>query len=252
MRHSLAAPAALALAAGCTLANPAFDPVIADIQDDGETDESDTIEPDEDDSSEDESTEDSSDESTGSAESETTEGETDTEGETGIDTGTGEEGMETETQGDPLCEPSEPLDTYFNFSHASLANLETGSAPGFNQLPEGCYTLLVCSVALLDCEPEDIGHYLLKKVSGTDTVSAGESPGVAAPIYLRIVEGPQPCGEPLYIGPEQSIGVAYFEFGFETLPVRLPCYDEPGLDVFLASDGSTFWDEALEDPAALW
>jgi hypothetical protein len=57
----------------------------------------------------------------------------------------------------------------------------------------------------------------------------------------------------LSVDPSQSLGIEFWNGqALEILPVRLPCLTEYNVPIYIAYDGSTFWDSGFGDPASLW
>ncbi|HVI03133.1 MAG TPA: hypothetical protein VM869_30765, partial [Enhygromyxa sp.] len=156
--------------------------------------------------------------------------------------------------GDPieeLCLMPLPLEDFFPFKTQSLAEIHTSSAPNFHLAPENCHLLMFCPAAQNLCDPR---HSYMAKVYSNGMAYVGESYAEPQALQLRFFPGGGLCeGASLDLDPSQSVSLQIWNGqGFELLPIRLPCLKDYDVPLYVAEDGSTFWDIELTAPAALW
>ena len=169
------------------------------------------------------------------------------------DTGDGDGDPNTgDGDGDPieeLCDPGEWVEDKFHFLTSSLGQVDMGPAPGFADAPYQCHLFVICPADQDECHDES--PYILKGHSNGDVFAGNGGNIEPGPIQLVFWPGPMPCGEPLELDPSQYLAIDYWDGMWKVLKIRLPCYDEYGLPLYVATDGSTFWDLDFAEPAAL-
>jgi hypothetical protein len=233
----LALAVALASSA-CVRDNPAFDP------DDGFGDDSDEDLGDGD-----------GDPTTGDGDGDPTTGDGDTDpttgdgdGDTDPTTGDGD----GDTDPDPnACLVTEPADDYFPFQVESLGGLLTAGAPSFASAPEDCLLVMVCAAAQATCNPDTP---YVAKVYSNGAEHVGQSLPQPGGLQLRFHLGGGECqGAGLQLTQSDSFGLVFWNGqAFQELKARMPCLDEFDVPLYVASNGSTFWDPGLSQAAALW
>jgi hypothetical protein len=187
---------------------------------------------------------------TGDGDSGDGDGDTDT-GDGDGDTGDGD-GDTGDGDGDPACNPEPDGQEHLPFLIASLGWIETSTAPNFAFALENCHLMVVCAAEALECDGE--APYLAKVYSSGNVFAGAGLPEDSA-LQIRFQSGGGECGanDALELDPSQSIGLSYWNGQAEALlEVRMPCLEEYDVPVYVDTFGSTFWDPALSDPAALW
>jgi hypothetical protein len=197
---------------------------------------------------------------TGDGDGDTGDGDGDTgdgDGDTGDgdgDTGDGD-GDTGDGDGDgdvDLCVvPLPPNGDVFPFQTHSLAEIQTTDAPNFHLAPENCHLLMFCRATQDFCDPMNL---YMAKVYSNGMAYVGESYMAAQALQLRFHPGGGLCdGSTLNLDPSQSVALQVWNGqAFEWLPIRLPCLKDYNIPLYIAEDGSTYWDIELTDPAALW
>jgi hypothetical protein len=156
--------------------------------------------------------------------------------------------------GDPiedLCLTPLPLEDYFPFQTASLAEIQTNNAPNFDLAPANCHLMMICNATQDFCDPM---HLYMAKVYSNGLAYVGESYADPVALQIRFHPGGGQCGgASLDLDPSQSISLQVWNGqNFEQLQIRLPCLTDYNVPLYVAEDGSTFWDIELTSPAALW
>jgi hypothetical protein len=156
--------------------------------------------------------------------------------------------------GDPieeLCLMPLPMEDFFPFQIESLSVIQTNNAPNFDLAPEDCHLMMVCPATQDFCDPMNL---YMAKVYSNGATYIGESYGDPQALQIRFHAGGGQCGvASLDLDPTQSISLQFWNGqGFELLPIRLPCLSDYNVPIYVAQDGSTFWDIELTSPAALW
>ena len=138
------------------------------------------------------------------------------------------------------------------FVTASFASLDTNPAPGFESAPQNCHLVMVCSANQDACNPETA--YMIKRYSSGETF-VGNGFMAPQPIQIRFHPGGGECGDAaLELDPRQRLELGHWDQlqMIIQLKVRLPCLSEYDVPIYVAADGSSFWDPDLTEPAALW
>jgi hypothetical protein len=111
--------------------------------------------------------------------------------------------------------------------------------------------MLFCPATQNVCSPRSP---YMAKVYSNGFAYIGESYPDPQALQIRFHPGGGQCGgASLNLDPSQSISLQVWNGqAFELLPIRLPCLDDYDVPLYVAEDGSTFWDIALTSPASLW
>jgi hypothetical protein len=150
-----------------------------------------------------------------------------------------------------LCVIFLPVDNYTPLQVESLSEIETENAPNFDLAPENCHLLMICPATQDFCDP--MHPFMAKTYSSGMAFVGGSYPDPQA-LQIRFHPGGGQCdGASLDLDPSQSIALQIWNGqAFELLPIRLPCLEDYDVPLYIANDGSTFWDIELTSPAALW
>jgi hypothetical protein len=178
-------------------------------------------------------------------------GDGDGDGDMGDGDGDGDTG---DGDGDPieeLCLMPLPLDDFFPFQIESLSQVQTNNAPNFHLAPEECHLMMFCPATQEFCDPM---HSFMLKVYSNGSTFVGDSYVEPQALQIRLHPGGGLCnGATLDLDPSMSIALQVWNGqGFERLQIRLPCLNDYNVPIYVAQDGSTFWDIGLTQPAALW
>ena len=217
----------------CVQVNPAFDEL--DELGDGESGESERGDGDGD---------------RGDGDGEPGEGDGDGDGEPGDGDGDGESDTGDGDGDNTLCEPGS-FDDATPAVVGGAVMVDASKAPGFVEQDLDCQVLVICNGKQELCSTQT--PYIAQLSSGGLMV-----PGVAlmepAPIRVHFQPGKPSCGmPPLILDPTQYLEISWIGNNLpETIQVRLPCFEGTVLDLWVAQDGSTFYDEQLTDEAAIW
>ncbi|KIG19111.1 Alkaline phosphatase [Enhygromyxa salina] len=177
------------------------------------------------------------------------------------DTGDGDSGdgdgdnTDTDTgdgdgDGDPeACVLEEPNGPYAVLELDGIEGMEMNGAPEFNAIRQNCYSITICPAEQGNCGINT--SFLGRHPSGGMFAKGGS--GVLTPIKVVVHPGPALCGQPALFTTQQSFELNYVVSAVEnSVSVRLPCFEGNDTTLFIAEDGSSFWDSKLTDPAALW
>ncbi|HVI04210.1 MAG TPA: hypothetical protein VM869_36215 [Enhygromyxa sp.] len=172
------------------------------------------------------------------------------DGEPGDGDGDGESDTGDGDGDNPLCEPGS-FDDALPAVVGGAVMVDASKAPGFVEQDLDCQVLVICNGKQELCSTQT--PYIAQLSSGGLMV-----PGVAlmepAPIRVHFQPGKPSCGmPPLILDPTQYLEISWIGNNLpETIQVRLPCFEGTVLDLWVAQDGSTFYDEQLTDEAAIW
>jgi hypothetical protein len=179
-------------------------------------------------------------------------GDGDGDGDTGDGDGDGD-GDTGDGDGDPieeLCQTRLSMEDFFPFQTHSLSVIDTNNAPNFDLAPQNCHLMMICTATQDFCDP--MHDYMVKIYSNGNTV-VGVPFNDPQSLQIRFHPGGGFCGQAsLDLDPSQSISLQFWNGQFQQLPVRLPCLTDYNVPIYVAQDGSTFWDFDLTMPAALW
>lgn len=174
---------------------------------------------------------------------------------------TGEENAETdETAGDgdgdaPVddCDPGEVMEPYSSLESTFVFHIDASGFPAFLGAPVDCYRITVCPAGQPDCGFSP--NFMALMFSGENIVYVNpDGPNLSTPLQLVIGPGDGDNNCPaLIIEPLQTLEIGV-ELGMsdDFVDVLLPCSEEEVTKLFIADDGSTFWNSELTEPAALW
>jgi hypothetical protein len=251
-RRLVLALGALTLTLACARLNPAFDErdTFADgDSDDGDSDDGDSDGKDSDSDSADSNDGDPGDGDPGDGDPGDGDGDP---GDGDGDPGDGD-GDPGDGDGDPTsCVAAPIFDAYPAFLTPHVTYLEPSNAPNFLDAPYRCHLLVVCKADQEVCD--GIQPYVAKVYSGGE-VFPGVDAMSGSPLQMRFHPGGEDCfGATLDLDPSQFVGIEHVTENqdFSILGVRLPCLTDYDVPLYIAEDGSTFWNIELSDPAALW
>lgn len=150
---------------------------------------------------------------------------------------------------DDLCTPAPSVQDPPPLLVEGEIAIDVSDAPGFAEQEAGCLRLIVCHADQNSCEANTDPFAILQ--SGMISTE-GQVPELA-PIRIAFRSGNPSCAEPvLVLDPYQRVNIAYLEADQtpKTLKVYLPCFEGLELDLWVAADGSSYYDAQLQDLAA--
>jgi hypothetical protein len=152
--------------------------------------------------------------------------------------------------GDPACLAGEPTDPYPAFHLKAVGGITAMGAPEFDAYAVDCHALTICSATQGNCT---LTSSFLGRYRSGGNYGQGNPSGMLIPIKLQFHGGPASCGLPLVLGAQQSFELVYnIDGSTSTIDILVPCIDGDTPPLYVAEDGSTFWDAGLTQPAALW
>src|SRR5262249_6051614 len=133
---------------------------------------------------------------------------------------------------------------------ADLTGMDASMAPGFDAPGFRCKSMAICGIAgsCVYYANDTLGSLQSAETTYTD----GAETATPAPVKLRIDGGAaSQCNNPAITLKDGDYIAISYDAAPTKLAVYLPAFTGTSLTVYVASDGSTFYDAALTQPARL-